>query len=155
MKKRFMLAALIAPVFLIPSHAGACNVKDVGDIVFETTGWIIETDGVSIPFVVDVAPFTYLVTLSDLSIPPNFGFDFLFLAITTATEMIASIVGPGQFTFTAIPGETYFVNVFGVGGGDFDTGLFGVEIKAVPIPASLLLFGSGLFGLIFLRRRKS
>jgi hypothetical protein len=154
MKKKFILAVLIALVFLMPSYAGASPVEDFGHIVFETTGWIIGTDGVSLPFVADVAPFTYRVTLSDLSESPNFGFDFLFLAITTATETIGSIIGPGQFTFTAIPGQTYFVNVFGVGGGDFDTGLFGVEIAAIPIPTSLLLFGSGILGLVLLRLRK-
>ncbi len=155
MKKKIMLAALIAMVLLFHNFATASTVKDVGDIVFETTGWIIGIDGKNDQFVADVEPYTYLVTLSDLSEAPSFGFEFLYLSITTAADFIDSIVGPGSFTFTAIPGETYFVNVFGVGDGNFFTGLFGVEIAAVPIPPSLLLLGSGLLSLIIVRRRKS
>ena len=141
-------------MFLIPFCAGAATVTAAGDIVFETTGWIIGTDGVNYSFSANVAPFTYLVKLSDLSEAPNFGFDFLYLSITTSTGQIDSIVGPGSFTFDAVDGETYFVNVFGEGAGNKLSGLFGVEITAVPIPTSLLLLGPGLLGLIFLRRRK-
>ena len=154
MKKLVIAVALVAMVLLFQNSASAAMSQDIGDIVFETTGWIIESGGVSNPFIADVAPFTYLVTLSDLSELPSFGFDYLYLSITTATETIDSIVGPGQFTFTAMPGETYFANVFGVGAGDFETGLFGVEIKAVPIPASAMLLGSGLLGLVLVRRKK-
>jgi hypothetical protein len=131
---------------LIPLSAGAAT-------VFETTGWIQETTGLAFDFDADTAPFTYRATLSDLSEDPVFGFDFLYLSITTATDTVDSIVGPGTFSFLAIPGETYFANVFGTGGGDVDAGLFGVEVTAVPIPPSLILLGSSLIGLVFLRRR--
>jgi hypothetical protein len=133
---------------LIPLNAGA-------SLVFETTGWILETVGLDYDFDADTAPYTYVATLSDLSVEPFFGFDFLFLSITTSTEIVDSIVGPGSFTFDAIPGETYFANVFGDPGGDLEAGSFGVEVTAVPIPPSLVLLGSAILGLVFLRRRKS
>jgi hypothetical protein len=133
---------------LLPLSAGAAT-------VFETTGWIIgETGtGLTFDFEADTAPFTYRATLSDLSEAPVFGFDFLFLSITTATDTVDSIVGPGSFTFAATSGETYFANIFGTGGGTVGAGLFGVEVTAVPIPPSLILLGSSLIGLVFLRRR--
>jgi hypothetical protein len=90
-----------------------------------------------------------------LSEDPFFGFDFLYLSITTATDTVDSIVGPGSFSFIATPGETYFANVFGTPADIAlaGAGLFGIEIKAVPIPPSLILLGSSLFGLVLLRRR--
>jgi hypothetical protein len=48
---------------------------------------------------------------------------------------------------------TYFANVFGIGGGDLGAGNFGVEVTTIPIPPSLILLGTSLFGLMLLRRR--
>jgi hypothetical protein len=146
LKLKQWLVSLTIACLLIPNSIGAST-------VFETTGWILETDALTYDFVADTAPFTYRATLSDLSEAPFFGFDFLYLSITTATDTVDSIVGPGSFTFAAIPNEKYFANVFGTGGGTQDAGLFGLEIKAVPIPPSLLLFGTSLLGLAFLKRR--
>jgi hypothetical protein len=140
------LVSLAVACLLLPNVAGA-------SLVFETTGWITETTGLSYEFVADTAPYTYLATFSDLSEDPFFGFDFLYLSITTATDPVDSIVGPGSFSFPAIPGETYFANVFGTGGGDVEAGLFGLEVTAVPIPPSLLLLGSSLLGLVLIRRK--
>jgi hypothetical protein len=131
---------------LIPHHSGAST-------VFETTGWILDTDALNYEFDADTAPYTYRATLADLSEDPYFGFEFLFLSITTATSTVDSIVGPGSFTFAAVPGETYFANVFGTGSGTAGAGLFGLEVTAVPIPPSLILLGSSILGLVFLRRR--
>jgi hypothetical protein len=147
LKLKTWLFCLAITCLLIPNHAGAATV------VFETTGWIQESTGLSFDFVADTSPFTYRATLSDLSTVPFFGFDFLFLSITTSTDTVDSILGPGSFNFSAIPGETYFANIFGTGGGTQGAGLFGVEIKAVPIPPSLILFGSSIFGLVIIRHR--
>ena len=146
MKLKLFLVSLAIACLLIPHYAGAST-------VFETTGWIQETIGLNFDFVADTAPFTYKATLSDLSEAPFFGFDFLFLSITTSTDTVDSIVGPGSFSFAAIPGETYFANIFGTGGGTVGAGLFGVEVTAVPIPPSLILLGSSLLGLVLFRRR--
>ena len=146
MKLKLFLVSLAIACLLIPHYAGAST-------VFETTGWIQETIGLNFDFVADTAPYTYRATLSDLSEDPLFGFDFLYLSITTATGTVDSIVGPGSFPFAAIPGETYFANIFGTGGGTVGAGLFGLEVTAVPIPPSLILLGSSLLGLVLLRRR--
>ena len=148
MKLKICLVTLAIACLLIPHSAGAST-------VFETTGWIQETTGLTFDFVADTAPFTYMATLSDLSETPFFGFDFLYLSITTSTGTLGSTLGPGSFSFEAIEGETYFVNVFGTGGGDVGAGLFGVEVTAVPIPPGLILLGSSVLGLVLLRRRMS
>ena len=132
--------------FVIPSCV-------VASTVYETTGWITETEGVVFDFTADIPPYTYVATLTDLSMDPYFGFDFLFLSITTATDTVDSIVGPGSFTFKAIPDETYFANIFGIGGGTVGAGLFGLEVTAVPIPPAFMLLGSGIFALFALKRR--
>ena len=147
MKLKSTLMAIAITILFIPSYAGASS------IVFETTGWITDNQGFIYEFEASVSPFSYTATLSDLSTDPFFGFDFLFLSITTSTSVIDSIVGPGSFTFPATSGETYFANIFGTGGGTTGTGLFGLEIKAVPIPATLMLLASGLIGLAGLRWR--
>ena len=146
MRFKRCLVSLAVACLLIPHVAGAA-------IVFETTGWIQETIGLTFDFEADTAPYTYRATLSDLSQAPWFGFDFLYLSLTTSTETVDSTIGPGSFTFEAIPGETYFANIFGTGGGDLGAGLFGLEVATVPIPPSVLLLGSSLLGLVLIRRR--
>ena len=146
MKLKLILVVMAVVFLSSPHYAGAST-------VFETTGWIQETIGLNYEFVADTAPFTYKATLSDLSEDPFFGFEYLYLSITTSTDTVDSIVGPGSFPFAAIPGETYFANILGTGGGTVGAGLFGVEVTAVPIPPSLILLGSSVLGLVFLRRR--
>ena len=131
-------------------------------IVFETTGWVVGTDAETYSFTADVTPLviaddgslTYEVTLADLSLAPSFEFEALFLSLTTSTETVQSIVGPGSFKFAAVENETYHVNIFGIGGGDFEAGLYGIEVAAVPVPSALVLFASAVAGL-GVRRRAS
>ena len=146
MKLKLFLISLAIACLLVPQYAGAST-------VFETTGWIQGSIGLTFDFAADTAPFTYRATLSNLSKAPFFGFEFLFLSITTATDDVDSILGPGSFTLDAVPGETYFANIFGSGGGEQEAGLFGLEIKAVPIPPGFILLGSSVLGLVLLRRR--
>ena len=150
MKSRLFLCVLAVILFLMmPPCLGATT-------VFETTGWIIGPlpGAYNFDFVADQSPYTYKATLSDLSILP-FGFDVLFLQISTATDSVGSIFDHGSFTFTAVPDETYYANVFGVASEEsiYNAGLFGVEVTAIPIPATLMLLGSGLVGLLVLKRK--
>ena len=105
LKLKICLVSLAIACLLIPHYAGAST-------VFETTGWIQESTGLTFDFVADTAPFTYAATLSDLSEAPFFGFEFLFLSITTSTENVDSIVGPGSFSFLALCPQWTYLFVF-------------------------------------------
>ena len=147
---KLLMAMLAIMLFVIPSSAGATT-------VYETTGWITETEGVVLDFTADISPYTYVATITDLSVSPYFGFDFIFLSISRATELIDSLYvegGHGSIAFDVLPGETIFANIFGDGGGLFDSGNFGLQINAVPIPPALMMLGSGLLAIVALKRRK-
>jgi hypothetical protein len=145
-KPRKILLMLIIAVFLIPVCVSA-------SIVFETTGWITGSEGLTFNFTADQSPYTYQATLADLSEDPYFGFVFLFLTVSSSTNILGSILGPGSFTFPVEEGRLYFANVFGTGGGIVDAGLFGLEIATVPIPGAIWLLGSGLIGIVGIRRK--
>ena len=146
MKPRTILSILIIALFLTPSYLSAST-------VFETTDRVKGIDFFRYSFTADIEPYTYQATLSDLSVGPDTGFRFLFLAVTSKRELLGYTNGPGSFLFPVDPGRKYFANIFGIGGGKSWTGDFGLKIEAVPIPPSLMLLGSGLLGLIYLRRR--
>jgi hypothetical protein len=146
LKLKICLVSLAIVCLLIPHSAGAST-------VFETTGWIIGTEGLVYEFTADIEPFTYQATITDLSVTPTFGLTNLFLSISTSTGVIDFRFGEGSFVFPAIEGNTYFANVFGKGGGDLAAGNFGLKIEAVPIPPSLVLFGSCILGMVLLRRK--
>ena len=94
----------------------------------------------------------FKATLTDLEFLSPF--EVLALAITTGPDVVGTLVGPGMFTFRADPGN-FVANVLGIAGGVSDLSLYRVEVAAVPIPAPLLLFGSGLIALVALRRRSA
>ena len=145
MKIKAATVILLCSILLFPLGSHATT-------VFETTGFIVGTQGHVFDFSANEAPFTYEATLTDLSYSP-LAFDFLTLSVTTASETLGSIIGPGSFSFDVIPGKTYFANVFGIGGGRVDTGLFGINISSVPIPPSIVLLCSSLICLFGLRKK--
>ncbi len=122
--------------------------------IFETTDYIEGIEGLTYSFDIGPHPGTFEATLSDLSFGPM-AFDFLGLSISTASQTLGAIEAPGTFTFDAAPDATYYANIFGVGAGDFDTGLFGVQVEAVPLPPSLVMILSGLLLIVVVRRRSA
>ncbi len=149
MKSKVTVTVVVIALLLVPSYLFASN------IVFETTGWIIGKEGLVYQFVADKTPLTYKATITDLSISPAFGLEDLFLSVSSSTEVLGFRFGEGSFTFDVDFGATYFANVFANGAGDQEAGNFGLKIEAVPIPAAVFLLGSGLLGLIVIRRRRS
>ena len=144
LKLKLCLVSLAIACLLTPYYAGAST-------VLEETGFIFGFSGENYSFVADQTPLVYKVTLTDFEFPAPF--DFLGVAITTSTDKVAELLAPGMTTFDVELGTTYFANVLGNAADPSGAGLFGINITAVPIPPSLILLGSSLLGLIFLRRR--
>ena len=133
---------------MIPSFAGAST-------VFEIIDRVSGIDSFSYSFSANVEPYTYQVTLSDLSVEPEEGFRFLFLSLTSNGQLFGSSFGPGSFLFEADPRRTYNASLFGIGGGNSWTGEFRLKVEAVPLPNSILLLGTGILGLLFLKRNRN
>ena len=129
--------------------------------VYEKVDWISGAEDMVLEFTSDAESYSFVATMTDLSVSPFFGFDFLFFSITTSTDLIDWIVvdpgDQGSISFEVTAGETWFANISGVGGGDMGKGLFGLKIEdvpgAVPIPPAFLLLGSGIAGIVACRKR--
>ena len=95
---------------------------------------------------------SYKATLTDFEFPiPMLATG---MSVTTATDLLGSLLAPGSFNFDATPGK-YFVSFIGFADTDVpQLGQYGIEISQVPIPAAIWLFGSGLLGLVGIARRK-
>jgi hypothetical protein len=160
MKKTFCMA-MVALVLVIGIPASGFTSS-----VVDTVGWIDGIDSIDMEFYVDVAPQTYTVTLSDLNWTSYTGFDLLTLSISSSTETLAVLTiidtaadlfnesGSVNFTVENAP-DTLFASILGIGSGSLERGKFGIDISpSVPVPATVLLLGSGLVALTALRRRK-
>ncbi len=162
MKKK-MCMAIVAIVLLvgIPTSGYSALVYEKFDDIIGTESFIIDLTGYVSP------SNTYVATITDASESPIMGFEKLYMAIFQNATIVDSIVfndsadiftasadNQGGFSFTIDPGETYRAYIFGTGGGNFGAGLFEFKVSSVPIPATLLLLGSGLFALAALKRRK-
>ncbi len=145
MKLKLCLVSLAIACLLIPLSAGAATVLEKSEFIFGFSDK-------NYSFVADQTPLVYKVTLTDFLFPA--AFDFLGVAITTlATDKVAELLAPGMTTFNANFGDTYVAHVLGDAADPPGAGLFGINITAVPIPPSLILLGSSVLGLVFLRRR--
>ena len=94
---------------------------------------------------------SYKATLTDFEFPiPMLATG---MSVTTATDLLGSLLAPGFFNFDATPGK-YFVSFFGFADTSApQLGNYGIEISQIPIPAAVWLFGSGLLGLCLISRR--
>ena len=152
-KQKMFLVMLSIVFFLVPAITNAA-------IIFETSEFITESEGIVYEFVVDIEPSAAcMATITDLS-EDLLGFEYLYLTISTSLEVLGETDtndpgGLAPIYFTSDPDTQYYANVFGVGCGEYETGNFGLQIVApVPIPTTLFLLGAGLIGLVGLRRAR-
>ena len=144
-KRKLRIAAGVLLILMLASGAQAATV------VLDEDVFIQGTETKMFPFEI-IEGGLFKATLTDFEFVAPF--DLLALVILKGNEIVGTpLSAPGMFEFQADPGS-FTANVFGVAGGDPDLSLFGVEVSAVPIPATVLLLASGLIALIGLRRRR-
>lgn len=147
MNKIFMIVVMTIGVFLGTTGNSWANTVAYDNVeLFQTQAFFTDTFEIS-------AAGSYRATLTDFEFPaPMFGTG---MSVTTATDMLGSLMAPGSFNFNATPGK-YFVSFFGL--ADTSTtsqlGQYGIEISQIPIPAAVWLFASGLLGLSLVSRRQ-
>jgi hypothetical protein len=147
-----LMAGLVLLLWGLPPAQAAVVTVDAAN-PYQDVGLVSGFSGTLNPFDIGAAG-TYQVRLTDFAFPAD-PFDTLRLIITSATEEYARLDGPGSFLFVADPGH-YFVSLVWGTAGDFDMGLYGVEIAAsvVPVPSSVIMLMSAIGVLAFLRFRR-
>lgn len=154
--KYLMLSTLM--LLWLASFTTRAAVIAYEDVRFlEDYGWFTD------PFMVSEAG-TYSATLTDMNFPAPFL--ELSMAVSTSTERLGARDYSGSFDFEASPDTRYYLSVFyhadhipeidqALGLAGFDVRRLGpADITAVPVPASGLLMGSALLGIVGLVRRK-
>lgn len=157
MKQEFKIAAMTMGAMLITSgNAWAATVYDKVEL-FQTETFFTDSFEIS-------EAGAYKATLTDFNFPAPMSDTGM--NVTTTTDSLGSLMAPGSFMFNAIPG-TYFVSFFGTADilspaqlkrcfpPKSQLGMYGIDISAVPVPAAVWLFGSGLIGLAVVARRKA
>jgi hypothetical protein len=155
MKSKIILTVTAIALLMVPSYLCASTVLDVAGTI---QGFKLEV----YPFFANETPFTYEATLVDLSdiipgLPPGTktGFEMLSLSVTNQDgDPLGSANFSGSFPFPVNEGEKYYAWVNGNTGDTYFMGAYEVTVAPVPIPTTLLLLGSGLIGLIAIRRKR-
>ena len=146
MKTAFRTAVMTIGVMLITAGNSWANTVVFDEVeLFQTAKYFTDT------FEITEAG-SYRATLTDFEFPmPMVATG---MSVTTATDLLGSLLAPGYFIFDATPGS-HFVSFFGFADtSESQLGQYGIEISQVPIPAAVWLFASGLLGLIIISRRE-
>ena len=151
--KRHLISLSFA-LLLLGGLASAAQASTV--VPFSQTSFVIGFETFNQGFTVPEAG-DYRATIVDFATP--WVFDTLLFAITTTgplsfIDIVDGAGGAGSFTFTGDPGVNYVANIVANTGHWGGIGLFGAQVNLIPIPQTLLLLGSGIIGLVLVRRRR-
>jgi hypothetical protein len=146
MKRKLWWVVLAIVPFCMPNFVAATT-------VFETTAFLWDAETHTHPFVANQAPFVYEFHLTDFEFPVAFSALGAYIELESTSGLVAYLPSPGSTTFLADSGETYNITVAGTGGGSYGHGLYGVHVGTVPIPPTVLMFGAGLIGLPWFRKK--
>lgn len=147
MLKKVIGTSVVAAGMLFAVSANASTVvyekvSVVPMMKFETEAFNVTTAG------------TYRATLSDFGFFDSFA--HMGLAVTTSSELMGKIVGPGSFTFDANPGK-YYASFAGIAGAPSMVSTYGIQIALVPEMETwaMMAMGLGLVGYMVRRRTRT
>jgi hypothetical protein len=144
---------LIKLIMVALLYVGFSLQAQAAPVVYGDNGFILGTGYHTHKFNIE-ASGTYKVTLTNFEFPAYL--DQLSVSINTYDDEINQLTLAGDVTqdylfFDAEADTTYFANVFGVGSGVLELGLYGINItadnltpSAVPLPSSLLFLISSM-----------
>jgi hypothetical protein len=139
---RHMIGFIVLAVGLCSAQASTAVYEDFQVVSGDTTS--------TTPIAIAQAG-TYKATLVDFAFPVPF--DVLALGITQNLNPLGIGFGTGTFTFN-VPAPGTLLAHLAAFPGQGGLGTYGVEITAIPLPASAILFASAMIGLVFVGRRK-
>lgn len=141
--KRYMYS-IVGMVLLA---LGFCTAQ-ASTVVYEDSAVVLANSATSNPFTVTAG--TYEATLVDYEYTSIF--DTLSLNITQGDNVLGFGIGTGKFTFNVLtPGGLMAHLVANPKTGE--KGLYALQITAIPIPPAVMLFISGLIGIVAVGRR--
>ena len=155
------LTALLATSLLL---AAAPLASQGATIVHQATHGVLGMDTVEDVFTVPVAgPYQILVTDRDGPGDVFQPFEILKVGLAECSTCTfireAELPSPFVFSFDGAPGVEYVIDFFAKvansTSGGTGVGIFHYDVALVPIPASVLLLGSAMLGLVVVRRRRS
>lgn len=132
---------------------------DEGGVVYETVEFINGTEA-NVVSLNSLQLGEYSLTLTDFVFPN--AFEALGVTITSATSMVDQLLLDGEtqasIDFTIDQVDSYYLSVFGVATGNYNLGLYGLELRNVsyspiPLPTPALLMLLGLGSIIAVKRK--
>jgi len=128
--------------------AGICSAQ-ASSVVYDDFQVVTEDTVVTTPFEVTQAG-TYRAQLVDFEYPA--AFDILSLGITQDMTPLGFRFDTGSFTFNVLSPGTLLAHLAAIPGAA-GSGVYALQIMAIPIPAAAVLLFSGLIGLVVVGRR--